>query len=787
MNKPLELALEGPLAALASQAQVGVSRVHESAHLHVSGEAVYTDDIPEARGTLHAALGLSPLAHGRLLSVDLALLRGQPGVVDVITAADIPGDNNCGPLVHDDPLLASGELRYLGQPVFAVIATDRELARRAASMAGQAIRAEPLPPVLTALEAHALGQYVVPPMHLNRGDAGTARAQAPHSLEGQWSVGGQEQFYLEGQISYALPQENQALLIHCSTQHPSEMQQLVAHALGWASHQVTVQCRRMGGGFGGKESQSALFACIAALAATRLRVPVKLRVDRDDDFLVTGRRHGFDYRWRVGFDDAGHVLGAEVDLISNCGHSADLSAPVMTRALCHFDNAYWLPHVALHGYCARTNTQSNTAFRGFGGPQGALAVEMIMDGVARRLGLDPLLVRQRNFYRAGQDVTPYGQQVEDNLLQPLTDRLVETSGYQARRAEIDAFNAGSPVLKRGLALTPLKFGISFNVVHLNQAGALVHVYTDGSVLVNHGGTEMGQGLNTKVSQVVAHELGIPMERVRATATDTSKVANTSATAASTGADLNGKAAQDAARKIRERLVPLAARLLGCAEQALVFQGGQVSGDGRSIGFADLVAKAYLERIQLWSDGFYATPGLHWDRARLQGKPFFYFAYGAAVADVVVDTLTGESRVLRADVLHDVGQSLNPALDIGQVEGAFVQGQGWLTTEELVWHPSSGKLLTHAPSTYKIPTANDMPQDFRVALFDAPNRADSIHRSKAVGEPPLLLPFSVLLAIKDAVAAVGPARCDPPLRAPATAEAVLDAVGTVLAQGERRRV
>ncbi|MDH0864548.1 xanthine dehydrogenase molybdopterin binding subunit [Mitsuaria sp. GD03876] len=781
MNKPADLPI-GVTAEVALQPQVGVSRAHEAAHLHVSGEALYTDDIAEAQGTLHAALGLSPLAHGTLMSVDVALLRRQPGVVAVLTAADIPGDNNCGPLVHDDPILADGELRYVGQPVYAVIATDRELARRAAAMAKQAIVAAPLPAVLTAREAHAIGQYVVPPMHLARGDAAAALAAAPHRLDGEWAVGGQEQFYLEGQISYALPQENQALLVHCSTQHPSEMQQLVAHAMGWQAHQVVVQCRRMGGGFGGKESQSALFACIAAIAAGKLRRPVKLRVDRDDDFLITGRRHGFDYRWSVGFDDEGRILGAEIDLVSNCGHSADLSAPVMARALCHFDNAYWLPNVSMHGYGAKTNTQSNTAFRGFGGPQGALAIEMILDGVARRLGLDPLRVRQRNFYRDGQDVTPYGQHVEDNQIQPLTDRLIETSDYHARRAEIAAFNAANPVLKRGLALTPVKFGISFNVVHLNQAGALVHVYTDGSVLVNHGGTEMGQGLNTKVAQVVAHELGVPASQVRASATDTSKVANTSATAASTGSDLNGKAAQDAARKIKRRLMPLAARLLGCDEEALVFDGGEVRGTGpagaRAIGFKELVAKAYLERIQLWSDGFYATPGLHWDRAKLQGNPFFYYAFGAAVAEVLVDTLTGESRVLRADVLHDVGQSLNPALDIGQVEGAFVQGQGWLTSEELVWHPQSGVLLTHAPSTYKIPTANDMPRDFRVALFDAPNAKDSIHRSKAVGEPPLLLPFSVLLAIKDAVAACGPARCDPPLRVPATPEAVLEAVEAV---------
>jgi len=768
MNKPHAL----PLSA---QPQVGVSPVHEAAHLHVSGEASYIDDLAEQQGTLHAALGLSPVAHGRLLSIDLELLRRQPGVVAVLTAADIPGENNCGPLLHDDPILARDELRYLGQPVFAIIATQRELARRAAALAKTAIRFEALPAILTAREAHAAGQYVLPPMHMTRGEPAQALAAAPHRLEGSWQLGGQEQFYLEGQISYALPQENQGLLIHCSTQHPSEMQQLVAHAMGWAAHQVQVQCRRMGGGFGGKESQSALFACVAALAAHVLKRPVKLRLDRDDDFLITGRRHGFDYRWSVGYDEAGHILAAEIDLISNCGHSADLSAPVMARALCHFDNAYWLPHVAMHGYCAKTQTQSNTAFRGFGGPQGALAIEMIIDSVARRLGLDPLLVRQRNFYRAGQDVTPYGQQIEDNLLQPLTDSLIASSDYHARRAQIAAYNAGSPVLKRGLALTPVKFGISFNVVHLNQAGALVHVYTDGSVLVNHGGTEMGQGLNTKVSQVVAHELGLPLASVRATATDTQKIANTSATAASTGADLNGKAAQDAARRIRVRLATLAAELLDCDAGSLHFAAGQVSGpEGQVLPFEELVSQAYLRRIQLWSEGFYTTPGLHWDRNTLQGKPFYYFAYGAAVAEVLIDTLTGESRVLRADALHDVGSSLNPALDIGQVEGAFVQGQGWLTTEELVWN-AKGLLATHAPSTYKIPTANDSPLDFRVALYDEPNRADSIHRSKAVGEPPLLLPFSVLLAIKDAVAATGPQRCDPALRAPATAEAVLDAI------------
>ena len=770
----------------AAGARVGISLPHESAHLHVAGAAPYIDDLPELAGTLHAALGLSPAAHGRLLTIDLALLRAQPGVVAVFTAADFPGPNDCGPIVHDDPILAEGSVRHVGQPVFAVVAQTRDAARRAAALAGQALRIELLPALLTALDAHAAQQYVVPPMQLTRGDADAALEAAPHRLQGSFALGGQEQFYLEGQISYALPQEDGGLLLHCSTQHPSEMQHLVANALQLASHQVQVQCRRMGGGFGGKESQSALFACVAALAAHKLQRPVKLRPDRDDDFAVTGRRHGFDFAWDVGFDDIGRILGVTVDMVANAGHSADLSPPVMTRALCHFDNAYWLPAVTMHGYCAKTNTQSNTAFRGFGGPQGALAIELILDSVARRLGADPLAVRRANFYAGAPcNVTPYEQVVEDNILPPLVDQLAQQADYAARRAAIAAYNAASPVLKRGIALTPVKFGISFNVAHFNQAGALVHVYADGSVLVNHGGTEMGQGLNTKVAQVVAHELGLDFDRVRVSATDTQKVANSSATAASTGADLNGKAAQDAARQIRERLAAWWAPQQGVAADALQFANGWVSAgaQGPRIAFDELVMQAYQARIQLWSDGFYATPGLHWDRTRLKGKPFQYFAYGAACSEVVVDTLTGEHKVLRADLLHDVGQSLNPAIDIGQIEGAFIQGMGWLTMEELWWQPldgsrNSGKLMTHAPSTYKIPTANDVPAHFDTRLYGAPNQADTIHRSKAVGEPPLLLAFSVFLAIRDAVSAISDHRVDPPLRAPATPEAVLDAIDVV---------
>ena len=780
-------------AALSNGARVGVSRPHESAHLHVAGEAAYIDDLPELAGTLHCALGLSPVAHGRLTGLALDKIRALPGVVAVLSAADIPGPNDCGSIIHDDPILAEGEVRYVGQPVFAVIAQTRDAARRAAARAKDVLSIEPLPPVLTPYDAHVKGQYVLPPMHLVRstreGGARAAIAAAPRKLKATFEVGGQEQFYLEGQISYAIPKEDSCMLVHCSTQHPSEMQHLVAHALKLNAHHVQVECRRMGGGFGGKESQSGLFACVAAVAANQLKRPVKLRVDRDDDFMITGRRHCFWYEYEVGYDNEGRVLGAEITMVSRAGHSADLSAPVMTRALCHFDNAYWLPDVAMHGYSGKTNTQSNTAFRGFGGPQGAIAIENILDTVARTLGRDPLDVRRVNFYAKdpsrgeadaspSRNVTPYGQEVTDNIIHELSAELEASSDYRKRREAIASFNAQSPLLKRGLALTPLKFGISFNVKHLNQAGALVHVYTDGSILVNHGGTEMGQGLNTKVAQVVAHELGVGNDRVRVTATDTQKVANTSATAASTGSDLNGKAAQDAAGKIRERLAAFAAGKYGGEASAVRFANDTVQVAGQTLPFPDLVMQAYTERVQLWSDGFYATPGLSWNRDTMQGRPFYYFAYGAAVSEVVVDTLTGEWKLLRADILHDAGRSLNPAVDIGQVEGAFIQGMGWLTMEELVWHPRTGVLTTHAPSTYKIPTANDCPPVFNVKLYEGDNVEDTIHRSKATGEPPLLLPFSVFFAIRDAVSAVAGHRIDPPLSAPATSESILRAITAV---------
>ncbi|MFX1672947.1 xanthine dehydrogenase molybdopterin binding subunit [Paraburkholderia sp. A2WS-5] len=780
-SDPLIVQPAAQTAAQSTQAALGAPLPHESADLHVSGEARYTDDIPELHGTLHAALGLSRHAHARIVALDLARVRAMPGVVVVLSAADIPGENNCGPVLHDDPVLAQDEVQYLGQPVFAVIATSHQLARRAAALAASddVVRYAPLEAVLDIAEAKARQQYVLPPLRLTRGEPAARIAAAPHRIAGTFAVGGQEQFYLEGQVAYALPEEQDGMLVYSSTQHPSEMQQLIAHLIGWPAHRVMCECRRMGGGFGGKESQSALFACVAALAAYKLRRPVKLRADRDDDFLITGKRHDALYEYEAGYDDAGRLLGARVEIALRAGYSADLSGAVATRAVCHFDNAYYLSDVEIVALCCKTNTQSNTAFRGFGGPQGALVMEVMLDGIARALGRDPLDVRRANYYGIGErDVTPYGQRVADNVLAPLTEQLLASSQYAARRAALAAFNRTSPVLKRGIALTPVKFGISFNVPHLNQAGALVHVYRDGSVLVNHGGTEMGQGLNTKVAQVVAGVFGLPLAQLRVSATDTSKVANTSATAASTGSDLNGKAAEDAALAIRTRLATLAATQYGGAPENVAFEDGLVRVNGKAIAFAEFVETAYLKRVQLWSDGFYATPTVHWDARTLTGHPFYYFAYGAAVSEVVVDTLTGEWKLVRADLLHDAGQSINPAIDIGQVEGGFIQGMGWLTSEELWWN-RDGKLMTHAPSTYKIPAISDTPAAFHVQLYRNENAEPTVFRSKAVGEPPLLLPFSVLLAIREAIgAAVPEAREAAPLNAPATPEAILHAIGAL---------
>ncbi len=749
----------------------GKSQPHESARAQVAGAATYVDDIPEARGTLHAAPILSTVAHGRLLGVDTRAALAMPGVRDVILARDVPGDPLLATFVHDEPVFATTTVEHVGQVIGLVVASSVMQARRAARQVQ--LNIEELPAVLNVREALKQQSYVLPPVFVKRGDAARALASAPHTLSGQLEVGGQEHFYLEGQVTYVLPQEQNQWLVYSSTQHPGEVQHWVSHALGISNHAVRVECRRMGGGFGGKETQAGHLAVWAAVAANKLQCPIKLRLDRDDDFLITGKRHPFAYDYSVGFDDSGRLHGLKLMMAANCGFSADLSGPVADRAIFHTDNAYFLEDVEIASYRCKTNTQSHTAFRGFGGPQGVVLIETILGDIARQLGLDPLDVRKRNLYGIDErNLTHYGMKIEDNILAPLLSKLEQTAQYRSRQNTISAWNAKSPVIKRGIAITPVKFGISFTATLFNQAGALVHVYTDGSVQVNHGGTEMGQGLNTKVAQIVADELGVAFEDVLATASDTSKIPNASATAASAGTDLNARAAQYAARHVRDNLAQFVAGLDNCGAGAVLFAGGKISSPATSRPFADVVRLAYANRIQLWSDGFYRTPKIHYDKTTLTGRPFYYFAYGAACSEVAIDTLTGESRVLKVDILHDVGTSINPALDIGQIEGGFVQGMGWLTTEQLVWN-DKGLLTTHAPSTYKIPATGDIPEHFKVDLWPEPNREDNVFGSKAVGEPPFMLAISVLEALKEAIAAARPGAVR--LEAPATAENVLKAL------------
>ena len=763
---------------------IGAPLPHESAALHVLGTARYIDDIPTPAGTLHLAFGLSTVAHGTIAAMDLAAVRAAPGVVAVLTAADLPHANDVGPAVADEPLLATGIVHYAGQPVFLVVATSHLAARKAARL-GQ-IDYLPLPAILTIDQALAAGsRYEGGPVVWARGDAGAAIAGAAHVVEGVFETGGQEHFYLEGQAALAVPGED-AMVVHASSQHPTEVQHKVAAALGCPFHAVRVEVRRMGGGFGGKESQGNALAVAAAVAARATGRACKMRYDRDDDMLITGKRHDFRVRYRAGFDADGRLCGVEFTHFVRCGWSQDLSLPVADRAMLHADNAYFIPAMRIESHRLRTHTQSATAFRGFGGPQGMIGIERVLEHGAQVLGIDPLDLRRRNFYpeagglsappRAPEDILPrqthYGQEVTDFELGAMVTELEKSADFVARRAEIGRWNSKNRTLKRGIALTPVKFGISFTLTHLNQAGALVQVYADGSVGLSHGGTEMGQGLHRKVGQVAAAAFGIGIEAVRVEATDTAKVPNTSATAASSGTDLNGMAVKAACDTIRGRIAAHLAEAAGVKPQEVHFEGGRVFAGAREMGFAEAVASAYLARISLSATGFYATPALEWDRKAGRGRPFYYFAYGAAVSEVVIDTLTGENRILRADILHDAGASLNPALDIGQIEGGYVQGAGWLTTEELVWN-DEGRLLTHAPSTYKIPASSDRPRIFNVALWPGRNREATIHRSKAVGEPPLMLAISVHQALGAAVAACGPNW--PGLAAPATPEAVLAAV------------
>ncbi|MCM2343452.1 MAG: xanthine dehydrogenase molybdopterin binding subunit [Alphaproteobacteria bacterium] len=764
---------------------VGAAIAHDSASLHATGEAVYTDDIREPAGCLHAYILKSPYAHARIKKIDRAACY-IPGVHAVMIAADIPGVNDVAPVFAGDPVFADKEVLYAGQSVLAVAAESIEIAYQAAQKA--VITYEELPAILDVHEALRKKAFVGEPYVMQTGDTGKALKAAKHRIEGAFDLGGQDHFYLEGQIALATPQEKGEMHCWSSTQHPSEVQHLISRVLGLpGDHAVTVEVRRMGGGFGGKESQASLIACVAALLAQKTGCPVKLRLDRDDDMILTGKRHDMHATYKAGFDDDGLINAVEITHLVNCGMSADLSNAIADRAMFHSDNGYYLKNAKVTSYRCFTHKVSNTAFRGFGGPQGMLLIEYIIDEIARTLGKDPLDVRKINLYDPmgalkKRCMTHYGMKVEDNVLHDLIPALEKSGAYTKRRAEIKKFNASSKILKKGIALTPVKFGISFTLTMLNQAGALVHVYKDGSIQINHGGTEMGQGLHTKVAQVVAEEFQVDIDRVKITATSTGKVPNTSATAASSGSDLNGKAAQAAARIIKERLIDFAAEHFKIKKSDITFRAGQVYIGKKSMSFKDLVHKAYMHRVSLSSTGFYRTPGIHWDRAAAKGRPFFYFAYGAALTEVIIDTLTGEHKILRTDILHDVGRSLNPAIDIGQIEGGFVQGAGWLTSEELVWN-DKGELKTHSPSTYKIPTARDVPTDFRVALFKGENKEDTVYRSKAVGEPPLMLGISVFLAIRDAIAAVGEegARAVPPLQAPATPESVMRAIAAVRAR------
>jgi xanthine dehydrogenase large subunit len=753
---------------------VHTAQRHDSALKHVTGQAVYIDDMPEPAGTLHAALVLSPIAHGRLKKVEVPTLTG---VVAVFDANDIPGKNDVSAVGGDEPLFATDKVFYAGQPLAMVVATTLDAARHAADQATIEIEAEPA--ILDIDAALATKAYVQAPQTLLRGDPDAAMKSAPHRLSAEFTVGGQEHFYLEGQIAFALPGEDGDIVVHTSTQHPTEVQRICARLLHCDFNRITAVVRRLGGGFGGKESNASWVAGAAALAANQLGKPVKLRLPREIDMIATGKRHPFLCRYTVGFDDEGRVLALDALLAADAGWSLDLTPGVVARALTHTDNAYWIPHFRAVGYACKTHKQSNTAFRGFGGPQGVVVMEDALDRIAHQLGRDPVDVRALNFYNAEGDETPFGQKVEGNLLPRIWAEVKHEADWMRRRAEIDAFNRTSPVLKRGLGLFPVKFGISFNIPHMNQAGALVHVYSDGSIRLNHGGTEMGQGLFTKVAQVVAEVFKVDIDRIRPSATSTAEVPNTSPTAASTGSDLNGWAAYEAANTIKKRMIAYAAEHFGAAESEIEFADSTVRiarpGSNQVVSFNELTKLCYLGRVSLSSTGYYKTPKIHWDGAKMKGRPFFYFSFGAAAAEAAIDTLTGESRVLRVDLVQDCGTSLNPAIDLGQIEGAFVQGQGWLTCEEL-WWDKDGRLRTVGPSTYKIPGSRDAPAIFNVKMLDnAPSKEATIFRSKAVGEPPLLLATSVWNALKDAIAATGDGKTAVRLDAPATPERILAAI------------
>ena len=774
MNAPISLHNLLPVSGI----QQGTDVIHESAHLHVTGSATFTDDMPELAGTLYAALIMSPVAHGELIGdgIDRDAILKEHGVVAVYTAKDIPGENNCGPIVHDDPFLAVGKVEFLGQAVAVVVAREMLYAREAAHKAKVLVKE--LPPILTIDEAMAAQSFVMPAKGITRGNASEAIAKAPRKVKGSTETGQQEQFYMEGQITYAVPREDGQLTLYSSTQHPDGNQREAAAALNLSTNDVEVICRRMGGGFGGKEGNASIFSQSAALAAFKLQKPVKLRVNRDDDMMITGKRHDFRIDYEVGYDDEGRILGADITLLSRCGYSTDYSGPVNDRACLHIDNCYFIPNLKLISHRCKTNTQSATAFRGFGGPQGMFGIETIIEQIANDIGKDPLDVRMLNIYQdpavSGNPatmVTQYGQTIADWVGDKVMTQVATEAKYRERRNSVNAFNKVNKRRKRGLALVPLKFGISFTATMLNQGGALLNIYMDGSVSVNHGGTEMGQGLNTKMAQVCADGLGIDLSYVRVTGTDTQKVPNASATSASSGADINGAAIMNATAQMRARLAPVAANMLGCKDTDVNFANNMAHGGGKSVEWTAVAKQAWMDRVGLSVAGFYMTPEIKYDFATLTGHAFYYYCYGASVSEVEIDTRTGEWWLKAVDIVHDAGKSINPAIDKGQIEGGYVQGMGWLTMEECIWD-KKGKFLTHGPSTYKIPVAGDIPEHFNVTLFDGSNLKPTPFNSKAVGEPPLMLALSTFFALRDAVSASADHQTVVHMSAPATPEKIL---------------
>jgi len=758
---------------------------HDSAHKHVTGKSVYVNDMDVSPLQLTGRVVYSPLAHARIKSVDFTDALKVKGVASILSAADIPGANQMGPVIHDEPCLAEEEVNFIGQAVLLIAAETDEIAIEAESLIR--IEYEEMEAVLSLREAIEKNLLIAPVRYIINGNADEALFNAPHRLEGELETGAQEHWYLETQSALAIPGEGKEMIVHASSQNPAETQAIVAEVLGISKNEVDVEVRRMGGAFGGKETQANHVAAWAALLANATKRPVKIHLFRDDDQKITGKRHRFLSKYAIGFDKSGKILAYKVELNSDAGSSTDLSRAILERAMFHAENACYIPDISITGKAFRTNLPSNTAFRGFGGPQGMAVIEQALDRVARFLKKDPAEIRKINFYGIGsENRTPYGKLVENNRLHVMFDRLMASSDYIKRRAETGSFNNMNRFIKKGLAITPVKFGISFTTAFLNQAGALVNIYKDGTVLVNHGGTEMGQGLYTKIQGVAAAELGISPEFIKVSATNTSKVPNTSATAASSGSDLNGMAVKAATDVLKLRLIPVAAVELQRAglnspdPDKIVFKEDQVFQAGSpeiKISFNQLIQAAYLAQVSLSATGFYKTPGIHFDRDAGKGNPFYYYAYGMAVSEVSVDVLTGEYKLLRTDILHDVGDSLNEDIDIGQIEGGFIQGVGWCTTEEIKWD-NKGRLLTHSPDTYKIPTVSDIPDDFRVELLkDYPNEG-TIRKSKAVGEPPFMLAFSVWLAIKDAISAVGNHEVEPEFSLPATAEVVLMSIEKV---------